>query len=145
MFAVNEVMSQRELELALKDICKGQFDLGMETIVIFEKRNDQSDRLFKIFMDKPEIFFVELKRKIAKTSLYRLLSYRLDIINAVLKETHPSLFFLERGHIRKNSRLLITYRLNPNCDIIDGDGCFILKFRPVLSRYKKLSHPGIEP
>jgi len=128
MFAGKKIMSQTEFELALKNLKKGQFDIGMKTIVILEKRNDQSDVLFEMFMDKAEIFLVELRRKIAKTSFYRLMAYRLDEINAILKSIQPSLFFIERGYKKFNSKLLITFHLNPLIKMGQSSHFFVMEF-----------------
>ncbi len=104
MFAGKKVMSRTELGLALKDLNHGQFSNGMKTIVILEKRNDQSDVFFEMFMDRREILLVELRRKIAKTSLYRLLTYRVDEVNAILQSIDSSLFLMKRGEKKLNSR-----------------------------------------
>jgi len=128
MFTVKNVLSQTELELALKDIRQGQSNQDMKTIVILEKRNDQSDVFFEMFMDRQEIFLAELRRKIAKTSLYRLFSYRIDEINAILKSINPALFFLKRGFKRLNSKVLTTLNLNPCLRVGQSSHFFFIEF-----------------
>ena len=128
MFAGKKVMSQTELELALKDLNKGQINPGMKTIMILEKRNDQSDIFFEMFMDRQEILLAELRRKIAKTSLYRLFSYRIDEIDAILKSIHPALFFIKRNYKKLNSKILITFQRNPILKMGQSSNFFFMVF-----------------
>ena len=128
MFAVKKVMSQTELELALKDLNKGQINPAMKTIVILEKRNDQSDTFFEMLMESPEVFLVELRRKIAKTSLYRLMTYRIDEINAILKSIHPALFFIKRNYKKLNSKILTTFQRNPILKMGQSSNFYFMEF-----------------
>jgi len=129
MFAVKKVLSQRELDLNLKLIReKGSKESMAGIVLIVEKTRKNPDRLFRMFMDSEEVLLKKLRAAIGKTSLYRLFTFRIDEINATLQSMNPSLYFVERRHVKKNSRLITNYCLHPHCKIVESDSFFVLEF-----------------
>jgi hypothetical protein len=130
MLAAEKVLSHREAGLDLNNLKEGQFTGRMGALImVVEKTNKNPDRLFQMFMEEREIMLKKLRAAIGKTSLYRLFSFRIDQINAVIKTLYPSLFFVERKYMRKNSRIITTYCVHPDCAISESDSFFLLEFK----------------
>ena len=131
MFAGKKVViSQKELDLALNNINQGPQSKGMsQVILLVEKTHKNPDKLFQMFMEERELMLKKLRMAIGKTSLYRLFSFRIDEINAALKTVHPSLAFVERKYVRKNSRIITTYCVHPDCAVSESESFFLLEFK----------------
>ena len=130
MYAIKKVMSQKELSLALNNINQGSHKKDMsQVILLVEKTHKNPDKLFQMFMEERELMLKKLRMAIGKTSLYRVFSFRIDEINAALKTIHPSLAFIERKYVRKNSRIITTYCVHPDCAVSESESFFLLEFK----------------
>ena len=130
MFAAKNILGNSELQEALKDL-KVRTDVKVmrDVLLIAEKTDGNSDKFFQMFMESREILLKKLRLAIGKSSLYRMFSYRIDELNSILKLIHPSLYFVERRHVKKNSMLLTSYMLNPECRILENESFFLLQFQ----------------
>ena len=146
MFALKKVLGHSEPDLNLKYIREAECQKSMNPIIVLvEKTNKNPDAIFRMFMEEREILLKKLRSAIGKSSLYRLFSFRIDEINAIVKSIQPSLFFMERKSLRKNSRMLITYCVHPNCLIGESDSFFFLEFKPVSLPEERLPQLEVKP
>ena len=95
--------------------------------IILIERNDskQFSKFIGLFKERPEIPINEIRTKIAKSTLYKLVLNKLYTINESIKVIKPNIdSFISPALGHHNGRVVQTLKKNCNIEIMDSDPNF---------------------
>ena len=97
--------------------------------IAIEKRGKNLVRFFEIISKQTEVLDKELKKKVSKSSYYKVVLAEVYKINQLIRHFEPNSYFcMPDLHKDQNGNVLKTLKRNPNIEIEDFNGFYLLKF-----------------
>ena len=100
----------------------------MKYYIVIEKRKKNLDKFFELFSKNPEVSISDIKKKVSKSSFYKLVLEKIYELNDLVNYFEPRATMFESSIYKDQSnKVYQSFKINPKVKIQDYKGFFILE------------------